>query len=48
MNMSNDRVLNRVNARELTIEETADVAAGTLTSYKTATGGHADVLTVED
>jgi hypothetical protein len=38
-----------MNARELSIEEVASVAAGSLRSYNTVTdGGNNDVLTVED
>ena len=47
--MENNRVISRMNARELSIEEAAGVAAGTLKSYKCVTSdGHNDVLTVED
>ena len=46
--MENNRVISRMNARELSIEEAAGVAAGTLRSQGTINGGHADVLTTED
>lgn len=49
MNMESNRIISRMNARELSIEEAAGVAAGTLRTLRTAgIAGSVDVLTTED